>query len=342
MTLPRLALSVIGDEIGPSLEEMISFAHEHGLKRLDMRTVDGRNLLGMKKDEIIRISRTLEKAGLTVPTFVSPLFKWPAAGKSTVAGKVDFAFDPKECPAEDIIDHAIEIAVILGAPHMRIFSYLRHRRFRPGDLTEGKAFIKLMSLASHYDISIQLENEPVCNIGNVAELRAFFDPKEEELRRRVRRLEEDMLALETVDGVMVEDRVEAEAEAEAKLKKRKKNWWIPGTRTGKPSFISGRSSTSPTPGRPANGRATTISPRLRRWSRRFISRTAIWRPTEPCRWATATCRGRPNSSACWAASRPSEVLASIETHCPQDSRNATARSIAGLRRIAAEIGVEIV
>ena len=63
MTLPRLALSVIGDEIGPSLEEMISFAHEHGLKRLDMRTVDGRNLLGMKKDEIIRISRALEKAG---------------------------------------------------------------------------------------------------------------------------------------------------------------------------------------------------------------------------------------------------------------------------------------
>ena len=79
MTLPRLALSVIGDEIGPSLEEMISFAHEHGLKRLDMRTVDGRNLLGMKKEEIIKISRTLEKAGLSVPTFVSPLFKWPAS-----------------------------------------------------------------------------------------------------------------------------------------------------------------------------------------------------------------------------------------------------------------------
>jgi len=37
-----------------------------------------------------------------------------------------------------------------------------------------------------------------------------------------------------------------------------------------------------------------------------------------------------------------EVLASIETHCPQDGRNATARSIAGLRRIAAEIGVEVV
>jgi sugar phosphate isomerase/epimerase len=36
-----------------------------------------------------------------------------------------------------------------------------------------------------------------------------------------------------------------------------------------------------------------------------------------------------------------EVLASIETHCPHDRREATARSIVGLRRIAAEIGVEV-
>jgi len=64
-----------------------------------------------------------------------------------------------------------------------------------------------MSLASHYDISIQLENEPVCNIGNIAELRAFFDPKEEELAEEElaeELLEEDMLALETIDGVMVD------------------------------------------------------------------------------------------------------------------------------------------
>jgi sugar phosphate isomerase/epimerase len=37
-----------------------------------------------------------------------------------------------------------------------------------------------------------------------------------------------------------------------------------------------------------------------------------------------------------------EVLASIETHCFDDKRNATARSVAGIRRIAQEIGVEIV
>jgi sugar phosphate isomerase/epimerase len=333
MTLPRLALSVIGDEIGPSLEEMISFAHEHGLKRLDMRTVDGRNLLGMKKEEIIKISRTLEKAGLTVPTFVSPLFKWPAAGKSAAGGKVDFAFDPRECPAEDIIDHAIEIAVILGAPHMRIFSYLRHRRFRRGDLTKGKAFTKLMSLAGHYDISIQLENEPVCNIGNVAELRAFFDPKEEEPAEEG--LEEDMLALEMVDGVMVEEMVEVEEEEEEEL--------VDPRDKDKEVVIYLRplvdiANAWATGEQPSDDDIASLAPLV----------TAIHLKDRDLAANRTVPLGDGNVP--WPAElkrllggvTTREVLASIETHCPQDARNATARSIAGLRRIAAEIGVEIV
>ena len=40
--------------------------------------------------------------------------------------------------------------------------------------------------------------------------------------------------------------------------------------------------------------------------------------------------------------REPEVVASMETHCPQDGRNATARSVAALRRIADEIGVKVV
>jgi hypothetical protein len=37
-----------------------------------------------------------------------------------------------------------------------------------------------------------------------------------------------------------------------------------------------------------------------------------------------------------------EVVASMETHCPQDGRNATAKAVAALRRIAGEIGVQVV
>ena len=333
MTLPRLALSVIGDEIGPSLEEMISFAHEHGLKRLDMRTVDGRNLLGMKKEEIIKISRTLEKAGLTVPTFVSPLFKWPAAGKSAAAGKVDFAFDPKQCPAANIIDHAIEIAVILGAPHMRIFSYLRHHRFRPTDLTGSEDFTKLMGLAGHYDISIQLENEPVCNIGNVAELRAFFDPKEDAPAEEG--LEEDVAMHGTGGDLMEEAKVEVEAEVEEEVidprdKDREVVIYLRPLVDIANAWATGE--------RPSDDDIASLAPLV----------TAIHLKDRDLAANRTVPLGDGNVP--WPAElrrllggvTTSEVLASIETHCPQDSRNATARSIAGLRRIAAEIGVEIV
>jgi sugar phosphate isomerase/epimerase len=320
MTLPRLALSVIGDEIGPSLEEMISFAHEHGLQRLDMRTVGGRNLLSMPKEEIIRISRTLEKAGLTVPTFVSPLFKWPAAGKSAVGGKVDFAFDPKECPAEDIVDHAIEIAVILGAPHMRIFSYLRHDGFRPRHLTAGKNFAKLMNLAGNYDISIQLENEPVCNIGNVAELAAFFGAPEDESG-------EDEFDRDVEAKGGGEEQVQEEEDLEEKEKQ--------------PSYLKPLvdiANAWATGERPSDKDIAALAPLV----------TAIHLKDRDLAAGRTVPLGDGNVP--WPAElkrllggvETNEVLASIETHCPQEGRDATARSIAGLRRIAAEIGVEVV
>src|SRR5438128_1283005 len=71
MPKTRLALAVIGDEIGPSLPEMLSFCREHDVHRLDMRTVDGRNLLGMTLAEIRPLARTLKAAGIGVPTFVA-------------------------------------------------------------------------------------------------------------------------------------------------------------------------------------------------------------------------------------------------------------------------------
>ena len=82
MSCNRLALAVIGDEIGPSLPEMLSFCRENDVRRLDMRTVDGRNLLGMTLDDVRTLALDLKGAGIAVPTFVSPVLKWPAPGKA--------------------------------------------------------------------------------------------------------------------------------------------------------------------------------------------------------------------------------------------------------------------
>jgi sugar phosphate isomerase/epimerase len=309
MTLPRLQLSVIGDEIGPSLDEMISFAHEHGLQRLDMRTVGGRNLLSMKTEEIIHISRTLEKAGITVPAFVSPAFKWKAPGKSISDGrKVDFAFDPKECPVEDWVAHAMQIAVILGAPHMRIFSYLRYGGFRPTDLNKlTNQLNKLLGLAGHYDITLQLENEPVCNVGNIAELAAFF-AADEKASKEATPDEEDAF----------------EQDTQPKLRYLRPlvdiaNAWSTGER-------------------PSDADIAVLAPfttAIHLKDRDLSANRTVPLGDGDVPWPAELKR-------LLSGVETKEVLASIETHCPQDGRNATARSLAGLRRIAAEIGAEVV
>lgn len=311
MTLPRLQLSVIGDEIGPSLDEMISFAHEHGLKHLDMRTVGGRNLLGMKTEEVIQISRTLEKAGIAVPAFVSPLFKWKAPGKSMSGNKVDFAFDPKQCPVEDWVAHAMQIAVILGAPHMRIFSYLRYDGFKPSDLRRLTDHLtKLLGFASHYDITLQLENEPVCNVGNIAELAAFFTAMEqasetasegddEDFEERDKRLENPPVYLRPLVDIA--------------------NAWSTGER-------------------PSDADIAVLAPlttAIHLKDRDLAANRTVPLGDGDVPWPAELKR-------LLGGVETKEVLASIETHCPQDGRNATARSLAGLRRIAAEIGVEVV
>jgi sugar phosphate isomerase/epimerase len=313
MTLPRLALSVIGDEIGPSLDEMISFAHEHGLKRLDMRTVGGRNLLGMPKEEVIEISRTLEKAGLSVPAFVSPLFKWKAPGKPAGSGKVDFAFDPKQCPASDPIKHAIQIAVILGAPHMRIFSYLRYSGFHPDDLAlKDDDLKKALELAGHYDITLQLENEPVCNIGNIAELATFFAPRDEE-------------GTTAADG-----EVDEEEEFDRHANKQAAQLYLRPLVDIANAWSTGE--------QPSDADIATLAPLT----------TAIHLKDRDLKGGRTVPLGEGDVPWTQELTRlmggiqAKQVLASIETHCPQDGRNATARSLAAFHRIAAEIGAEVV
>lgn len=287
MTLPRLALAVIGDEIGPTLDEMISFCAENDVRRLDMRTVGGRNLMGMKLDEVAGIARTLEKAGLSIPTFVSPVLKWAMPGKEAAGGKVDFAFDPATCPSDDPLAYAFDVAIVLKARKLRVFTHLRYPGYQPFDLVPP--FERLTDLAAGYSVNLEVENEPVCNVGSVADLVAFFEEFPEPLPTTLKPLldignawaigappsdaEVDALA-EHIDAIHLKDR----------------------DMTAKRTV-------------PLGDGDIPWADELKRLLRGV---------------------------------KVPEVLASIETHCPSDGRNATARSVAALRRIAGEIGVEVV
>ncbi len=287
MALPRLVLAVIGDEIGPSLGEMISFCAENDVRRLDMRTLGGRNLLGMDLSEIRDIRRVLDDAGIAIPTYVSPLLKWPAPGQGPANGKVDFAFDPASCPVPDPVAHAFDIAAIFGARRMRIFSHLRYAGYAPQDLMP--AIEQLLVLARQHDVILEMENEPVCSVGSIAELAAFFAWLPQPLLSYLRPL---------VDIG---------------------NSWSMGLPPGDADIALLSASVD----------------QIHLKDRDTTARRTVPLGDGDVPWSAELRR------LLAGVTRP-EVIASIETHCPQDGRHATARSVAALRRIADEIGVEVI
>jgi sugar phosphate isomerase/epimerase len=286
----RLALAVIGDEIGPSVTEMLSFCAENDVRRLDMRTVDGRNLLGMTLEEVDAIGRRLKAAGISVPTFVSPVLKWPAPGKTPAGGKVDFAFDPKTCPADDPLAHAFDVATVLGASKIRVFTFLRYPGFTPDDLLTPMG--RLVDLGERHDVTVEIENEPVCNIGSMPELTGYFASLDEPSPSPSPRL--------------------------------------------RPLVDIGNSWSMGHP--PSDDDFATLGPLvdlIHLKDRDFAARHTVPLGDGKVPWARELKRLLDHVTV-------PEVVASMETHCPQDGRNATARSVAALRRIAGEIGVEVV
>jgi sugar phosphate isomerase/epimerase len=248
--------------------------------------VNGKNLLGMTLDEVNAISKSLQAADITVPTFVSPVLKWPAAGKAAADAKVDFAFDPSLCPISDPLAHAFDVAAVLGASRVRVFSHLRYPGYKPADL--AASVDRLLDLASRSDIIIEMENEPVCNVGSVAELAQFFA-----------HFSEPSTHLRPLVDIG-------------------NSWNI-----GKP---------------PTDDEIAALAPLvdlIHLKDRDFTARRTVPLGDGGVPWADELKR-------LLSGAHEREIVASMETHCPDDGRNATAKSVAALRRIAGEIGVEVV
>jgi len=302
---PCLALTVIGDEIGASLDDMISFCVENGVRRLDMRTVGGRNLLGMPLQEVAGISGKIGAAKLLVPTFASPLLKWASPGSKPAVGNVAFAFDPATSPVGDVLEHGCDVAGVLGAPKMRFFSFLRHDGFRPDGVLLN-TIERLMDLSGAHATEMHLENEPACNLGSIAELADFF-----------RRLPEMLSLFDAKRAFPI----------------------FP-----LPDIGSSYSMNQP----PSDADIAVLAPHIKiiHLKDRRDGQTVPFGDGE-IPWARELERllkdviRPPAVHESQIGLRP-EVIASIETQCPQNARESTARSIEGLRRIAREIGIEVI
>jgi Xylose isomerase-like TIM barrel len=163
-----LTLSLITDEVSSSLDEALAFAGAEGIATVDLRVIDGRNVLGLTRGELAGAAQRVRAAGLSVSCLCTPLLKWSPPGKVARAKGDQFGFELGERTPGEVYAQAFEAAQVLGARNLRIFSYLAYDGYRIQDLHEP--IDALLLLAEKFDMKVHVENEGVCNIAGFAEL----------------------------------------------------------------------------------------------------------------------------------------------------------------------------
>jgi sugar phosphate isomerase/epimerase len=172
-------IAFVNDEPKLPLAETIAFAHANGVSAIEMRSIEGKNLLSFTPSEQKEIARQIKDAGLSVVGLASPLLKWTAPGRPGGVKGDQFGFDLGGRTLGDIMALAADAAHTFGTRNVRIFSYLTHDGFAMPDLTP--ALDEMLPAAEREDLVFHVENEPVCNICNevdlLAMMRAYDHPR---------------------------------------------------------------------------------------------------------------------------------------------------------------------
>ena len=166
-----LTISLITDEVSPSLDEGIAFARDAGIGTIDLRVIDGRNVLALSRSELTEAAQRVRAAGLAASCICTPLLKWSPPGKESSAPGDQFGFELGSRTPHDVYAEAFAAAEILGSRKLRVFSYLTYDGYRVDDLRAPMD--DLLALAEKFDMTVHVENEGVCNIQGFAELEAL-------------------------------------------------------------------------------------------------------------------------------------------------------------------------
>jgi hypothetical protein len=125
-----LTICLITDEVSPSLDQGPAFAREEGIGAVDLRLIDGRNVLVLSRGELADAARRVRAAGLSVSCICTPLLKWSPPGKTAQTQGDQFGFELGDRTPRDIYAEAFAAAEILGARNLRVFSYPSRFRSR--------------------------------------------------------------------------------------------------------------------------------------------------------------------------------------------------------------------
>ncbi len=140
-------LSGFADEIDPELDVQLRTLAETSIAHVELRGVWGKNVLALTDGELERIKAALDESGVKVSAIGSPI------------GKIEIG--EEFAPHVEKFRRAMEIAELLGAPYVRIFSFFLPQgddpaRYRGAVLERLE---RLARLAEERGVTLAHENE---------------------------------------------------------------------------------------------------------------------------------------------------------------------------------------
>ncbi len=169
-----MKLYAFADEASPMIDGQIAAMRRNGLDGLEIRGVDGQNISEITLQKAKEVKEKLDAAGLVTWSVGSPL------GKVNIGD--DFAAHLQKCR------HTCEIASILGAKRIRVFSFYlpKDADFDAYEDAVAEKLSAMLAVANEYGIFLCHENEKGI-FGDTADrckrlydrlpaLKAVFDP----------------------------------------------------------------------------------------------------------------------------------------------------------------------
>jgi sugar phosphate isomerase/epimerase len=145
--MANFIISAFADEIDERLDIQMDVLEQHGVKYIEMRGVNGKCIVEYSLEEVKEIKRRLDERGFRLSAIGSPI------------GKISIIED--FVPHLKLFKHTLEVAKILEAKYIRMFSFFIPQgespdKYREEVMNRWRQFIKA---ADGYDVILLHENE---------------------------------------------------------------------------------------------------------------------------------------------------------------------------------------
>jgi L-ribulose-5-phosphate 3-epimerase len=151
-------LSVITDEIDPTLSRALDVCEDLGIGAVELRTLDGVQIVDHSDHRLEEIRAELDRRGLAVSAVASPFLKCDRGDEQ-----------------DDVLASTLRAAAVLRAPIVRAFGYWREPEPAGAFRDLGRALRDAAARAHAVGVTLALENEHECNVATAAEAHAVLD-----------------------------------------------------------------------------------------------------------------------------------------------------------------------